>query len=198
MCSDYEQRVRYDEYCRAMHNLVLGIPVHQTERDIPLADDVKVGDRASVVRTVGDNVVELAQMRFGFPPARLRGPIFNFRSQGRHFGDHRRCLIPATAFFELTGKKYRMAKLRFTLVDAPFMAIAGIWRPGRGNQPSAFTMLTTDPGPDVKPFHNRQVVVLRPSDWKAWIELSKTEEELLRPLPAGSLNVETVGKNPDD
>ena len=53
-------------------------------------------------------------------------------------------------------------------------------------------MLTTEPGPDVQPFHNRQIVVLQPSDWKAWIYLTKPEQELLRPLPAGSLIVETV------
>jgi putative SOS response-associated peptidase YedK len=53
-------------------------------------------------------------------------------------------------------------------------------------------MLTTEPGPDVKPFHNRQIVVLRPEDWAAWIYLTKAEGELLRPLPEGSLDVETV------
>ena len=72
------------------------------------------------------------------------------------------------------------------------MAIAGLWREGDGNQPAAFTMLTTDPGPDVAPYHNRQVVVLRPENWSAWIDLSRPEAELLQPLPAGSLSVETV------
>jgi putative SOS response-associated peptidase YedK len=42
------------------------------------------------------------------------------------------------------------------------MAIAGLWREGEGNQPPTFTMLTTEPGPDVAPTHNRQVVVPRP------------------------------------
>jgi hypothetical protein len=32
-------------------------------------------------------------------------PGFNFRSEGRHFADSNRCLIPASAFFEFTGKK---------------------------------------------------------------------------------------------
>lgn len=72
------------------------------------------------------------------------------------------------------------------------MAIAGLWREGTGNQPSAFTMLTTEPGADVAPIHNRQVVVLRPEDWRHWLELSKTEGELLQPLPEGSLGAEVV------
>jgi putative SOS response-associated peptidase YedK len=134
------------------------------------------------------NMIDLAQMKFGFPPPSPRaGPVFNFRSEGRSFANSNRCLIPASAFFEFTGKKYPKAKHQFTLKGARFMAIAGLWREGAGNQPPAFTMLTTEPGPDVAPIHNRQVVVLRPENWAAWIRLTKAEGELLRPLPEGSL-----------
>ena len=56
----------------------------------------------------------------------------------------------------------------------------------------AFTLLTTEPGPDVAPIHNRQVVVLDRGDWLAWLDLTRPEAELLRPLPAGSLAVEQV------
>ena len=56
----------------------------------------------------------------------------------------------------------------------------------------AFTILTTEPGADVRPIHNRQVVVLNRSEWLAWLELSSPEAELLRPLPVGSLTVEQV------
>ena len=53
-------------------------------------------------------------MTFSFPPERQGGaPIFNFRSEGRHFAKSNRCLIPASAFFEFTGKKYPKAKHRF-------------------------------------------------------------------------------------
>ena len=58
-------------------------------------------------------------------------------------------------------------------------------------------MLTTAPGRDVAPYHNRQVVVLGPEDWAAWINLTKTEAELLRPLPEGSLEVATVREGAD-
>jgi putative SOS response-associated peptidase YedK len=56
----------------------------------------------------------------------------------------------------------------------------------------AFTLLTTDPGPDVAPIHNRQMVVLDRSDWLAWLDLTRSESKLLRPLPVGSLAVEQV------
>ena len=56
----------------------------------------------------------------------------------------------------------------------------------------AFTLLTTAPGPDVAPIHDRQMVVLERSDWQNWLELTGNEADLLRPLPAGRLLVEQV------
>lgn len=57
---------------------------------------------------------------------------------------------------------------------------------------AAFTLLTTDPGPDVAPIHDRQMVILERSDWSAWLQETGGEAELLRALPAGSLAVEQV------
>ncbi|WEX75794.1 SOS response-associated peptidase family protein [Sinorhizobium numidicum] len=196
MCNDYERHIQWAEYCKMMQDLELAMPAHQSELDLPSADDVKINDIAPVMRASG-NLVELFPMNFGFPPAGRGGPVFNFRSEGRRFTDSKRCLIPASAFFEFTGKTYPKAKHRFALKDAPFMAIAGIWREGQGNHPPAFTMLTTQPGPDVAPYHDRQVVALRPEDWPSWLYLSKREEELLRPSPPGALTAETVRSGSD-
>lgn len=100
MCNDYEQHVKWREYCGMMQGLALGTPIEQSERDLPQADDIRIGDMGPVMRAAG-NGIELAAMTFGFPPASARsGPIFNFRSEGRHFDKSNRCLIPASAFFE--------------------------------------------------------------------------------------------------
>lgn len=42
MCNDYEQHVLWAEYCRMMASLALNIPIHQTELDLPQADDVRI------------------------------------------------------------------------------------------------------------------------------------------------------------
>jgi putative SOS response-associated peptidase YedK len=57
---------------------------------------------------------------------------------------------------------------------------------------AAFTLLTTDPSPDVAPIHDRQMVILVHSDWSAWLQATDDEKELLRALPAGSLAAEQV------
>ena len=85
----------------------------------------------------------------------------------------------------------RKHKWRFTLPDAPLFAIAGLGRasPEVGE---AFTMLTMPPGPDVAPYHNRQVAVLTPEDFAAWLDTSVPASEALKPLPVGSLEVEQI------
>jgi putative SOS response-associated peptidase YedK len=202
MCNDYEQHIRYAEYRQALGEVGLVPAAHQGEADLPPADDIRIGDLGPVMRKEGGEVT-LSSMTFGFPPpaGKKAGPVFNFRSEGRSFGESRRCLIPASAFFEFTGTKYPKAKHRFTLNAAPFLCIAGLWRDapvgGDSNQPPAFTMLTTAPGPDVAPIHNRQVVVLKPEAWRHWLDLDTPEAELLLPLPAGSLDVEQVRAGSD-
>ena len=57
---------------------------------------------------------------------------------------------------------------------------------------SPLRVVTTAPGPDVEPYHDRQVAVLQPKDWRAWIELSAPEGDLLKPLSEGALAVEMV------
>jgi putative SOS response-associated peptidase YedK len=196
MCNEYEFQLKYDEYVEMMRYEDIGTPSGETAANMPQVASVRIGDTAPILRAAG-NVIELAPMKFGLPPPRPRaGPVFNFRSEGRSFDKSNRCLIPASAFFEFTGSKYPKAKHRFTMADAPMLAIAGLWRDG--DEGESFTMLTTEPGHDVAPYHDRQIVILQPRDWAAWIYLTKPEVELLKPLPAGSLTVETVRPGSDN
>src|ERR1700733_12468687 len=93
---------------------------------------------------------------------------------------------------EFTGSKSPKSKWRFTRRGEDWFCFAGLWRPMPDGKGAAFTLLTTEPGPDVAPIHNRQVVVLDRADWRSWLDLSRPEADLLRPLPPGSLVVEQV------
>jgi putative SOS response-associated peptidase YedK len=152
---------------------------------LPSLPSVRIGEHAPAIAQRG-NIANTRPMRFGLPPARTgAGPLFNMRSDDRHFEKSNRCIIPASAFFEFTGSSYPKTKHRFTATDGFMMGIAGIWRDIEGEQ--RFTMLTTEPGPDIAPIHNRQVVVLERGHWAAWLYLSEPEEVLLRLSPQGSL-----------
>jgi putative SOS response-associated peptidase YedK len=158
---------------------------------------------APIVRLDGDLAV-LTPMRWSFPPMKPgTGPVFNFRSEGRRFSAAQRCLIPATAFFEFTApadpKAKRKDRWRFERADGDWMGIAGLWKPGEGNHPPVFTMLTCEPGPDVAAIHKRQIVVLEPQDWRAWLTAERAEGEVLRPSAAGTFAVvNDIGKMTDE
>ena len=51
---------------------------------------------------------------------------------------------------------------------------------------------TYAPSWNVAPIHDRQMVIVERSDWSAWLEKIGNETELLRALPAGSLEVEQI------
>ena len=154
-------------------------------------DDIWPTEIAPVIRRV-DGGAELAQLRWGFPPSRPKAPpVINFRSEGRTFGAGR-CLVPASHFFEFTGRKSPKSKWRFTMAGEAWFCFAGICRPVDDGTPQAFTLLTIAPGPDVAPIHDRQVVILERRDWAAWLDGSRPERELLRPLPQGRLTVGQV------
>lgn len=196
MCNSYEQQVAFAAYRKAIAAADLATPASETADDLPRAEDVKIGDIGPVL-VVSGNGVELKPMTFGWPPPRPKtGPVFNFKSDGRNFAESRRCVIVLSGFYEFTGSKYPKAKYRFTLRDSPVMGIAGLWSEAEDGALS-FTMLTTAPGPDIEPYHDRQVCVLRPEEWAAWLFLTRPQQDLLRPLPAGTLEVTLVRPGSD-
>lgn len=191
MCNDYANYIPWADFVHVYGDLGMPILSPTAAPNLEPREDIRPTDKAPVVRRFGEGV-EVAQLRWGFPPGRPKaGPIINFRSEGRQFRN-RRCLVPANAFYEFTGTKYPKTKWRFTLAGAEWFCFAGLWRPAEGDIGESFTLLTTEPGPDVARIHNRQMVVLRPQNWRAWLDFKKPEAELLRPLPAGSLTIEQV------
>ena len=54
-------------------------------------------------------------------------------------------------------------------------------------------MLTMPPGPDITPYHDRQIVILDRSAWPDWLNSSVPAQTLIKPLTAGTLLVEQVG-----
>ena len=153
--------------------------------------DVRITDRAPIVRFNRDRgSAELVERRWSWPAPGGK-PVFNMRSDGREFGRDR-CLVIADGFYEFTKSDDPKQKLKNRWLfrpadDIPF-AIAGVVRdsPGIGE---AFTLLTVPPGPDIAPFHNRQIALLSPPQWRAWLDGSASSKGLLQPAPAGGLSV---------
>jgi len=192
MCNLYTQTKSVDEVARIFREMQ--VPLVFPEGAPNLAPrDIAITDPGPIVRAGDDDSYELVVRRWSWPGPGGK-PVYNFRSDGREFPSGR-CQIVADGFYEFTThsdpKSKRKHKWLFTKTDEPWFCIAGIWRDTDVGE--AFTMLTTEPGPDVAPYHNRQIVVLKREDWARWLDPRSSAKDILRPLPRGSLKVEQVG-----
>jgi putative SOS response-associated peptidase YedK len=202
MCNDYRSRVELGTIGQDFSDLRIPLVFPEGLPNMEPRDDIRITDRAPILRWRaageggGEGAAELVQRRWSWPGQGGR-PVYNFRSDGREFGSGR-CLIVTDGFYEFTTpaeprKDKRKDKWLFTVPGESWFCIAGLWRntPDAGE---AFTMLTTEPGPDVAPYHNRQVAVLPRAHWRAWLDGSKPATALIGPCPAGMLSVEKAAR----
>jgi len=199
MCNLYTQSRSVDEVARIFRDLQIpltfpeGLP-NLSPRDICITDPapiVRLG--AAPPASIASAPHELILRRWSWPGPGGK-PVYNFRSDGREFLTGR-CLILADGFYEFTApadpKAKRKDRWLFADPGGAMLGIAGLVRtvPEFGE---AFTMLTTEPGPDVAPYHNRQIVVLGRKDWAKWLDPAVPARDVLRQLPAGSLEVSQI------
>ena len=198
MCNEQRRRIALGQIREDWSQIRIPLVFPEGIPNFEPLDSIRITDRNAIIRTAKEDgpsrEAELVMRRWSWPGPTGK-PVYNYRSEGREF-PRGRCLIVADGFYEFTapadpGKK-RKDKWLFTLRGAEWFCIAGLWRtdPKVGE---AYTMLTCAPGPDVAPYHDRQVVVLGRDDWARWLDPAVPAAELLRPLPEGSLDLAQVG-----
>jgi putative SOS response-associated peptidase YedK len=196
MCNDYRLMVELASVIDEFAHLKINIRFPEGRPNIEAREDIKITDIAPIVRSAegARQGGELVQRRWSWPSP-TKSPVYNFRSEGRDFTSNR-CPIVADGFYEFTTprdtKKKRKDKWLFRKIGEPIFAIAGIWRETH-DVGQAFTMLTMEPGPDIAPYHDRQIVILDRSVWADWLDSSVSATSLIKPLPGGSLSVEQIG-----
>ena len=110
----------------------------------------------------------------------------------------RRCLIPATGFYEWqrTDAPKRQPWL-FALGSGKVFAFAGLWEPrARDGASPTCTILTTDPNDLARAVHDRMPVILDPGDYARWLDPEAggiaALRPLLRPFPAAAMTARPV------
>ena len=189
MCNLYTQTRSVDGVLAMTRSLDLPLGFPEGVPNLP-PGDIRITEPGPIVRGGPGGEHQLVVRRWSWPGPGGK-PVYNFRSDGREFRSGR-CLIVADGFYEFTAPAERARKRKdrwlFTLPGGGMMGIAGLVREVRGVG-EAFTMLTTEPGPDVAPYHQRQVAVLPAAAWRGWLDHSLPAAEVLGPLPVGSLAV---------
>lgn len=199
MCNEQARRLAAGQLRDDIQQL--RIPLHFPEGvpNLEPMPSIRITDRNAILRAAPEGGAELVVRRWSWPGAHGK-PVYNYRSEGRHFGA-KRCLIVADAFYEFTTpepvsgqpRAKRKDKWSFALADGAWFCIAGIWRddPAVGE---AYTMLTCGAGPDVSPYHHRQVVVPPRETWARWLDPTAAVDDLLVPSPAGTFAVAPARK----
>ena len=174
-----------------------------------------------VVR-LGGGGRELVSMRWGVVPVWWKKPLkdvpatFNARAetvaQKPMFRDafkKRRCIIPASGFFEWTGGKGEKVPHLFTAGDgSPVLAFAGLWDrwtdPASGDEVLSATIIVSGASEWMMPYHDRMPVLLGPEDFDGWLDgsfgpdaLKPAAEEALREWIVSS-RVNRTGHGDDD
>jgi len=114
----------------------------------------------------------------------------------------RRCIVPASGFFEwqaVPGSTRKQPWFVRIQGGGP-MAMAGLWESWtspQGEVVRTFCVITTGANEVMAPIHQRMPVLLAAADWAAWLD-PETElprvDRMLQPSPAGM--IETWPVNP--
>ena len=214
MCNEVARRIALGELRQDWSQLKIPLRFPEGAPNMAPLASIRITDSTVIIRAARDAAggaiageAELVTRRWSWPMAGGPGagrPLYNYRSEGRRFANTAtggRCLVPVDGFYEFTaptepGQK-RKTKWLFTpapggALDGAYLCIAGLWRADAAVG-EAFTLLTCAPGPDVVPYHSRQVVLMPRAHWGAWIAGDVEAADLIAPAPAGSLQVERVG-----
>jgi putative SOS response-associated peptidase YedK len=136
-----------------------------------------------------DGQPEQVELRWGLHSIEPgRKSVSLLRAEGRSIAN--RCLIIANDFYlrpgSAPGNKRRRVEFN---TKAPFFCFAGTWRNETNDWPASFAGITVEAYPDIAPFQDRHLAVVREEDWMDWLEGSRSAESILRPFPFGSFKV---------
>lgn len=139
---------------------------------------------------------ELVHMRWGMtPPVPGRADVINARSETvaekpmfREAARRRRCLIPATCWYEWTPDRDGKQAWAVRPTRGGLMAFAGIWEEG----PSMVT-ITCPPNAKMRRYHHRMPVIIPPEHFGLWLgEEGHGAARLMVPAPEDLLTVTPI------
>ena len=165
--------------------------------DMPLFPEIYPECKAPIIRSNEAGVRNIELARWGVPPpGNALSPVTTLRTRASRFwrttlaDPRRRCLVPATAFFEwavepepATGRK---RKAWFEMRDGDPFVFAGIARAAMDGGFDQFAFLTCAPNTVVGAIHPKEMpVILHGAARDAWLA-GDAAESLALPL-AGEL-----------
>lgn len=96
----------------------------------------------------------------------------------------RRCLIPASGFYEWKKEGKMKQPFYIRMKDELPFALAGLWEHwvGEGQTIDSCTIITTSPNDLMREVHDRMPVILDPRDFDMWLDPGYQDVEKLKSL----------------
>lgn len=148
------------------------------------------------------------EQKVGYRMINARAETVATKNSFRSAFKRRRCLIPATGFYEWkvvgTDEKGKPRKQPFFIhrPDGEPLAMAGLWERWRGPDKDwdealhSATIITTEANRFMSDIHDRMPVFLPPSAWDEWLDPANDDvadlERLLVPAGEGLLDAHAV------
>lgn len=146
--------------------------------------EVRPGDIAAVISLNRKQQQIVFPMRWGYQHGRkliinARSETASERPMFRQSFIQRRCLIPASAYFEWDHRSSRPEKLCFRHLLSSTLYIAGLYRYDSPDTLPEFTILTRSAAEHLAVFHDRMPVILPPEAHAQWLDPNANPSELL-------------------
>lgn len=129
-------------------------------------------------------------------PINARAETVSSKPMFRRAFERRRCLIPATGFYEWAKTPQGKKPFHFSRQDGQLFAFAGIWEQCRSEQNEiveSYAILVTEANKLVRQVHDRMPVILHRQDYARWLDVGNSDlkalNELLKPLPEGEMKM---------
>jgi putative SOS response-associated peptidase YedK len=181
-------------------------------RQEPLFPQYNIAPGASMPVVVRNSPNRVAMMKWGLIPHWSKEPQVKFSTINARAETittspayrapfrSRRCLVPASGFYEWRATKDGKQPYFIRLKGEQLFAFAGlydVWRDAEGQELFSYTIITTAPNSLMTPIHNRMPVILRREDEDAWLDKDTGTGRLvalLVPYPAERMEAYTVSR----
>lgn len=141
--------------------------------------------------------LEYALLHWGLVPfwsktAKTKFPLINARAEGiekkpsfRSPFKHRRCIIPASGFFEWQANEGRKQPFFIRPVDGGYFTLAGVWDHWQGEDGKVINscaIITTEANAMMRKIHDRMPLILEQRDLGVWLDPDTEQERVLAML----------------
>lgn len=88
--------------------------------------------------------------------------------------ESRRCLVPASGYYEWQTRSSGKQPYYFTTRDSSLLAFAGLWELAQpdGDGTICYTIIVGEPNPFTQDVHDRMPIILESKDWNTWLTAS--------------------------